>query len=140
MFPEGSKPNLKAHLEAMRLLIDVNNSELSVYTNYLIAAFAVFTPLYFTLWGLGLSWIYSIVLFAINMSVVFIFINKIKDVKDCNSHLIEGYNVIQSQRGGSILFKARIDKDKIKEFEEISKQHGIKFSPYDPFNKEEKEN
>jgi hypothetical protein len=135
LLPEGKKPNLKAHTERLGLLIDLNRSEISTYTSYLIALFSISTPLFIALWSAEAN-IYIFVGFLILLVfLVYKIINQIGLVKDTNEKLVEGYNVIQSKRAGSymVLFEGT-QRDILKKFEEMQNKFGGKLSQYNPFN------
>ena len=100
---KGKKTNLRAQLESLKLLVDVNNIELSVYTSYLIAVFSIFIPIYFTIWNFRVQIDYFLVLLIINIIIVFSLVDRIQNIRYCNDFLIEAYNVIQSKIAGSYL-------------------------------------
>ncbi len=126
VFEKSKKYDLTAHAESMKLLIDVNNSELSAYIAFIIATFSIFTPIYFIFWNFNLSFVYYLGLGIFNLVILIVLIKKIRAIKQCNDSLIEGFNAIQAKRGKSFL--VRIDGEKkviLEKIKEIKKEYNF---------------
>lgn len=137
LLPKGKKPNLKAHTERLRLLIDLNRGEISTYNSYLIALFSISTPLFIALWAAKVEFYIFIILLCILGFVIYNIIRRIELVKETNEKLVEGYNVMQSKRAGSYMFLFEgTEKDILKKFEEMEKKFGGDLHPYDPFQED----
>ncbi len=121
------KSNLKSISNSIRLIIEVNNSELTTYTGYLIALFSIFVPIYIALLNFNLSfWSYIIVIELNAIGCVFL-IRKIKLIKEGNEMMIEQYNVIQAELGGVSLVKMKGKKEEIiKQVNEWNKNFNFK--------------
>jgi len=137
LMPEGKKPNLKAHTERLNLLIDLNRGEISTYNSYLIALFSISTPLFIALWSTGANIIIFIIFLIILSILIYKIINQIELVKEANEKLVEGYNVMQSKRAGTllVLFEGT-EKDILKKFEEVQKKCGGVFHQHNPFKED----
>ena len=119
--------DLKAHSESIKLLIEVNNQELSVYTNYLIAIFSFFVPIYIALlkfnMPISLLILIYLVIGELNLIGIITLLRKIKFVQKGNDSLIEKYNAIQSKLGKSFLVRIDGEKEKVDEtVKQISKK------------------
>lgn len=123
------KYDLKSFSETIKLLIEVNNSELNGYTGYLIALFSVFTPIYIALGGASIFT--YIVVIELNAIILLFLLRKIKNIKIGNEIMIEQYNAIQSEIGGGSLVKVEGENENVlKKFNEWNKKFNLKlFTP-----------
>lgn len=124
---KDGKYDLKALSESIKLLIEVNNQEISCYTGYLIALFSIFVPIYIALSGIKTPILVYIILIELNISGIVLLLRKIKNIRKCNEYMLEQYNAIQSESGKSFL--VRIDgekKEAVKTMKKINKKYNFK--------------
>lgn len=125
------KYDLKPLSESLKALLEVNTAELAGYNNYLVALFSIFIPIYFTFLKFNASLMVYILTIEINAIILAVLLRKIKSIKECNDGIIEQYNSIQSQLGGSFLVRLDGEKEKvIKQFKEWCKKYNFKL--YNP--------
>jgi len=129
--PIDGEYDLKSLSKSIKLLIEVNSSELTSYISYLIAIFSIFIPLYFTLWNFNASLLFFLIIMELNAISIVILLRKIKNTKQCNEMMIESYNSIQSEIGGSCLIRIEGEKEEVeKKCKEWCKKYNFKtFSP-----------
>lgn len=121
------KPDLKSLSKSIKLLIGINDSELSSYNAYLIALFSIFIPIYIALWNFKIPILPYFIIMELNAIGVALLLNKIRDIKKCNESMIEQYNSIQSKLGGSFLVKIKgKKKDVLRQFNEWNKKYHFK--------------
>jgi hypothetical protein len=135
------KYDLNSLSKSIRLLIDVNNSEQSTYTGYLIALFSIFVPIYIALFEFNTSILIYMIVIEINAIGLIFLLRKIKEIKKCNEMMIEQYNYMQSELGGSFLVKLQGKKeDVIKQVNEWNKRYNFKpfIKSHDITNNKEK--
>lgn len=127
--PKDKPHDLKPLAESIKLLIEANNSELSTYTGYLIAIFSIFIPLYFALWSFNVSLLLILIylnILLLNGICIKILLRKMNNLKNCNDIMIESYNAIQSELGGSFLVRFDGKKNEvIKKFNEWRKKYNF---------------
>lgn len=113
LHPEGKEVNLEAHLEQIKLCVELNNSDIDVYNGYLVALFSITIPVYATLWISKIPLYFIILTLIINLVLVYLLLSKIKVYKNSNEMLVEGYHAIQSKRAGSKILLLEGNRKKI---------------------------
>jgi len=124
---KDGKHDLNSLSKSIELLIGVNNAELNGYTSYLIATFSILVPIYFTLWSFNAPLLIYLITIELNTIIIVILLRKMKNVKDCNEMMIETYNSIQSELGGSPLVRIDGKKEEVlKKVNEWNKKYNLK--------------
>lgn len=133
--------DLKSLAKSIKLLISVNNSEQATYTGYLIALFSIFVPIYIAFIQFNVPILAYLIAIEINLISLIILLRKIKNLNECNEMMIEQYNTIQSQLGGSFLVKLKGKKEDVfKQVNEWNKKFHftpVKTKSHELNNKEE---
>ena len=121
------KYDLKSLSKSIKLLIGVNTSEQTTYTGYLIALFSIFVPIYIALIEFKFHLLVYLIIIELNLIFLIVLLRKMKNLNECNEMMIEQYNAIQSQFGGSFLVKIKGKKeDVLKQVSKWNKQFHFK--------------
>ena len=90
----------------------------------MIAIFSISVPIYFTLWSFKAPILTYLILIELNAISVIVLLRKINSIKEFNDKMIETYNSIQSELGGSFLVRITGKKEEvIRQVQKLNKEY-----------------
>lgn len=117
---KGRKINHEAQLEQIKLLIELNAQEISIYTNYFIAFFTIAVTALIFLYSLKPSIEAQVIFIIIIIACVIFLSDKITKIYQNNEMLVEAYSNIQAKRSGYRLVLIEGDVNQIKQMLKLS--------------------